>query len=29
VLPNEVCWKNLLRHLVAETKNSAACRKSL
>src|SRR5437660_1519778 len=29
VLPNEVRWKNLLRHLVAETKSSAACRKSL
>jgi hypothetical protein len=29
IFPNEVRWKNLLRHLVAETKNSAACRKSL
>jgi hypothetical protein len=26
-VPNEVRWKNLLRHLVAETKSSAACRK--
>ena len=28
-VPNEVRWKNLLRHLVAETKPSAACRKPL
>jgi hypothetical protein len=29
IFPNEVRWKNPLRHLLAETKNSAACRKSL
>src|ERR1700674_2542494 len=29
IVPNEVRWKNLLRHLVAETKSSAPCRKSL
>ena len=26
-VPNEVRWKNLLRHLVAENKPFAACRK--
>jgi len=29
LFPDEVRWKNLLRRLVAETKISAACRKSL